>query len=994
MKVIPLILGLILGHPAWAQENTAEEADLAFELGIEDYQRGKYRQALVHLLRSNRLARNKNVVFNIARCYENLERYEDAYQRYTDYVDLEGDPEARQDGLTALSRIAEKVALVEVVTDPPEATIYVTRKDLGARGISPRILALRPGTVEVIVTLDGYQGATMPTVAALGTTERVELTLVQLLGEVEVFGDQPGVGVYLEDATTPLSRTPATLNLPPGQHLIRLELPGYIPRTELVTVRLDGATKLETTLERLTGRVVVSASEVGALIEVDGEAAGFSPTVVDLPVGTHSIEVSRQGFDTYRVVVDVMSDAPIPLDIKLKRTGLLGVTVTTATKSAQTTRRAPAVITVIRREDIHARGYRSVAEVLRTVPGFYDVYDLATHNIGVRGVSGGARASGNVIKLMIDGQPVPYRPTTGNFYGEELVPIDAIQRIEIIRGPASALYGADAFLGVVNVITRQDGGSAAIGHVGWVQDRFAHGGGITLQGSVDTISAFVAVQAVRTDRTGLFVADTSPELNSSSEPLTERGNTQNDTAKPESILGRVSVGDPKEGTGKWSAWTSVQRLNAKYEFFDYEPLTHQSRARLQNRTLKLGWDRSPSETTGLHAHFAWVDSKPVPGDQIGLGRDDKVLLRNVGAKGQEAAIEARGKFAGRVQTIAGVDYSRITHLTPSYDEMLLADVLDTDGQKLRDAGTVIPGAGHNEENVLRNIGIFGQGIVDITRWMSVAVGLRLDQPNIYAAALSPRAGLVIAPLKAPWSAKALFSTSFKAPSADQLFGKPIGPFDVLGNQELSAQFARNFELAGTYGLEGVGEVEANAFYTQIIDRVEYLQHDLNLQAENAVDEDIVGAEFTTRLAPVPWFSFQLGTGVAAVTYQRVDEEQRTLLSIEEIPTSFPVLQVHAVTEFRVPSLDLRMAPEVSVVTARNASQSNRLQNISQYHLPGYAMLSASVSMPTLHLHPDYGTVLSLRATDLLNSAAAEPGFNGIDYPALGRRAWLNITQEF
>src|SRR5690606_17240291 len=56
-------------------------------------------------------------------------------------------------------------------------------------------------------------------------------------------------------------------------------------------------------------------------------------------------------------------------------------------------------------------------------------------------------------KVMIDSRSVAYRTTSGNWLGTELVPLGSVQQIEIIRGPASALYGADAFLGVVNIIT-------------------------------------------------------------------------------------------------------------------------------------------------------------------------------------------------------------------------------------------------------------------------------------------------------------------------------------------------------------------------------------------------------------------------------------------------------------------------------------------------------------------------------------------------------------
>src|SRR5436309_1376666 len=84
--------------------------------------------------------------------------------------------------------------------------------------------------------------------------------------------------------------------------------------------------------------------------------------------------------------------------------------VSTSTKTEQRAAQTPAVITVVTAEEIQQRGYTSLADVLRAVPGFYDVYDGVHHNVGVRGISGGEDADGNVIKLMIDGHPVDYRP--------------------------------------------------------------------------------------------------------------------------------------------------------------------------------------------------------------------------------------------------------------------------------------------------------------------------------------------------------------------------------------------------------------------------------------------------------------------------------------------------------------------------------------------------------------------------------------------------------
>src|SRR6185312_10744457 len=72
-----------------------------------------------------------------------------------------------------------------------------------------------------------------------------------------------------------------------------------------------------------------------------------------------------------------------------------------------------------------------------------------------RGVSGGLRAGTRLVKIMINGTPVNFRPDLRAFIGPEYIPILAVERIEVVKGPLSALYGANAFLATVNVITRE-----------------------------------------------------------------------------------------------------------------------------------------------------------------------------------------------------------------------------------------------------------------------------------------------------------------------------------------------------------------------------------------------------------------------------------------------------------------------------------------------------------------------------------------------------------
>ncbi|MCP3868524.1 MAG: TonB-dependent receptor plug domain-containing protein [Gammaproteobacteria bacterium] len=122
-----------------------------------------------------------------------------------------------------------------------------------------------------------------------------------------------------------------------------------------------------------------------------------------------------------------------------------------------------------------------------------------------------------MIKVMIDGRSVAFRTTSGNWLGPELIPLSAVDRIEIIRGPASALYGADAFLGVVNIVTR-GGGDVQGGVVqAGVQRAFTDWQG-NPGGDLEGVAGFrknrfemlVAARVHNENRSGLHLPDTSP----------------------------------------------------------------------------------------------------------------------------------------------------------------------------------------------------------------------------------------------------------------------------------------------------------------------------------------------------------------------------------------------------------------------------------------------------------------------------------------------------
>ena len=220
-------------------DDTADEADLKFRLGAEAYQRGDYRSALEHFLVSNRLVPNRNVIYNIARCFEELKQFPEAYRYYTLALKAETDKEAQARILRSLASIKQHVAVLEVESDPPGATVYIERRDLGPRGNAPTSLGLKPAAYAVLAELPGYYPARVDVPAlAAGQSQRVALKLEPILGTVSVPASLAGASVRVDDPqAAPSCQAPCELQLSEGRHTLYFERAGHQPSQLQVDVR-------------------------------------------------------------------------------------------------------------------------------------------------------------------------------------------------------------------------------------------------------------------------------------------------------------------------------------------------------------------------------------------------------------------------------------------------------------------------------------------------------------------------------------------------------------------------------------------------------------------------------------------------------------------------------------------------------------------------------------------------------------------------------------
>ncbi|MBL8483926.1 MAG: TonB-dependent receptor [Rhodocyclaceae bacterium] len=133
---------------------------------------------------------------------------------------------------------------------------------------------------------------------------------------------------------------------------------------------------------------------------------------------------------------------------------LLDLNVETASRFPQKRSEAPSAVSIVTAEDIRAHGYRTLGDILNAVRGLYVFTDRAYDFLGARGFGRPGDYNGRLL-LLIDGyrsnEPVYGTAAIGT---EALLDVALIERVEFVPGPGSAVYGNNAFFGVVNVITK------------------------------------------------------------------------------------------------------------------------------------------------------------------------------------------------------------------------------------------------------------------------------------------------------------------------------------------------------------------------------------------------------------------------------------------------------------------------------------------------------------------------------------------------------------
>lgn len=467
------------------------------------------------------------------------------------------------------------------------------------------------------------------------------------------------------------------------------------------------ATRIEGVVKDQAGAAVSSAeviltTKTGSTKQITDSEGRFAFESVGGDSGT--IVVNATGFDPVERKWNVADKAAINLDIVLAPAPLSSQITITADRTATRVSDSAASIAVLSSEDLATTSALTVDDALRQIPGFSlfrrsgsRTANPTSQGVSLRGVgpSGASRAV-----VMADG--IPLNDPFGGWVYWGRVPREAINRIEVVQGGASSLYGTDALGGVVNLITRAPRDAAlsfetSYGNQQTPDVSFFAGG------SLFQWAAQLSAEVFHTD--GYVLVDE-----------TERG--------------RV---DTKAGAEHTTLDIALERLiSDRGRIFVRGSLFDESRENgtpLQTnntyiRQVSFGADFRSARVGTFNARaFALTEIYNQDFSSIAADRNSEALTRSQRVPAQLAGFTTQwSRAAGKFQTfVAGVDYREVRGAS---------DELGFTAGKL----TLGVGSGGRE----RTVGVFGEDIIRITpRWF-LTLGVRGDHWSNYDALSTSR----------------------------------------------------------------------------------------------------------------------------------------------------------------------------------------------------------------------------------------------------------------
>lgn len=658
--------------------------------------------------------------------------------------------------------------------------------------------------------------------------------------------------------------------------------------------------------------------------------------------------------------------------------------VVTVTRSEVKLKEAPAAVYVITDKDIRERGYRTLSEALHDIPGFdfqhtYGTFPEVVHQ---RGLVGNNQRS----LLYIDGVPENNISENAMLAGSLRFPLHNVKRIEVLAGPASALYGANAFNGIINVILNdQDQGSEVALTGGSYNNEFTNLGG--------ALSVYTRGRAadVKYSLSGYFYNTKGPDFR----------NVQNLDATGKGYYWSPVYDNSKEDT--YNITAKFTKGNLRFQTVNWQYF--QGLGTFANATQSIdttaggvggsSWDfRSNSFAIGYINEFT---------KQFNL--DSEVIVRHTEIlssshdQGPQSGKEGPTLYQRPGDLVYYTSYSR-----PDYAYEVREKLTYNHSERANTTlgfevnHSVVPtGYGATTRYDYQNYGMYLQQVYKPISMLALTGGYRFDHNTIAGNSHTPRLGAVLSPIE-DLTFKLLASTGFRAPTAWELFNATS---NRLSNTALRPERLMALELGAGYRLKKKYYFGIQSYYNRITSLLLEVQTNIAKptsgfynQNQNVGNAEIVGVEFQSDLQLMRDLNV-----FANYTY--------TIGRYFDLPATLATTPAAAAGD-RMPNIaphhfnvgttyyimkDLSLHARVNYVHERETIAMNPVRSV-----PGYILMHANIRWENVG---PQGFYLQLMVRNLFNQLVFDPGIRTADggyyptqHPLERRSIWLTAGYKF
>lgn len=606
---------------------------------------------------------------------------------------------------------------------------------------------------------------------------------------------------------------------------------------------------------------------------------------------------------------------------------LMDIEVVTASKHSQKITDAPATVLVITSQQIAERGYYDLDDALRDLPGIDMIRTYGVFPV-VRTFRGNYGDENRRILLMVDG--MVENQLMGSFeMGGASYSLHNVERLEVIWGPASALYGANAYSGIINIITKKGDKYSGFEYQRGFGSFNTEINNFSFNGNKENLSVALSGSLVNSD--GPKFQNRHPKFSDAyiDNAYTLWGRFQYESTKGKTTLGINLFRNPTGDGTFGQSITALQNLptsgNMNQGLGGY--ISHNfnndkaSRWEAYTSTIYVKHDYEINNNLSLSGKFFYRETGIDEDSYSFLQVSDTSIRKNTIAHHSNrigGELQADIKISENSSLITGIQYNQ-DNLERGYRGWLFDPTY-----KLIDSIWVLNLGGRFKDRkytIQHNIGTYAQFSTNTNLFNSTSftLGARYDKNNIYGGTFNPRAGIVISPNDI-LAIKMLYGTAFRAPTNFELYSEAAGV--RIPNPDLEPERISTYELGLSFKFKYMF-IQISSFYNSLTDLI---VADIPIgngvgQVQNKGKAKVIGFEVSSN------FQLQKNiNGFANFSYQ--DAEQTIIEETTKMP-NIADMKANMGFTFRISNLMVINLTE-NWIGERSVPASNPLDKVDSY----------------------------------------------------------------